>query len=56
METSLVTLVDIGNVTQHSRGSYDISFREEAPEVLYEDHITLLNIRDCTSRDQTTSH
>ncbi|MFS7914661.1 hypothetical protein Hanom_Chr02g00156181 [Helianthus anomalus] len=56
MKTSFVSLLDVGTVTQHSRGSYNICFREEAPKVLYEDHKKLLNIRDCISKDQAAFH
>ena len=56
MKTSFVSLVDVKNVTQHSSGSYDICLQEEALEVSQEDFTTLLNIKYCTSRHQTTNY
>ena len=54
MKASSVSLVDIKNVTP--LGSYGIRSQEEALEVSQEDFTTLLNIKDCTSRHQTTNH
>ncbi|KAJ0599336.1 hypothetical protein HanIR_Chr03g0103701 [Helianthus annuus] len=56
MKTSFVSFVDVKNVTQHSCGSYGICSQEEALEVSQKDFTTLLNIKDCTSRLQTTNH
>ncbi|MFS7904331.1 hypothetical protein Hanom_Chr01g00034801 [Helianthus anomalus] len=35
--------------------TYD-NFCKEAPKVSLEDYTTLLNIKDCTLRDQATNH